>query len=132
MITINLEFLNIDIDILQIESEYNTFEAKLCCILHHHSSHRQIIFDSLWFENSQWDEFVNDLEKSEHNMPAILTDISGKISLMVTFDINLITLSIKSNEKFSRGSMTYDNTLIIEEDELSVIKAGFRQLDKWW
>jgi hypothetical protein len=133
MTTINLpNLLDIDFDILQIENEYKTFQVKLACVLHHHTSHKKMVFDSLWFENAKWDDFITYLDKGLNDRPAVLADISKKNFIKVMFDLRFIKLKIESKERFADGYLNFDSLLKMNSDQFSVFRSGFKSLDKWW
>jgi hypothetical protein len=135
MLSIKIDhIITLEIDIFFIEEKYlSSFNASLSLSLYNFSGNKSVEFNSIWYENDKWDQFVNGLRETPDKIDAGLTDMSGMLLLNLRSNNDRIDFNVKVNERWSNDEfINFEYQRSIDLDQFEIIRRGFIDFAKWW
>ncbi|MFT3675205.1 MAG: hypothetical protein QM781_04835 [Chitinophagaceae bacterium] len=120
------EFVGIKMEEISREERHPSFQAEATIELTTFSGQKTIHFNSLWFDNKSWNEFVSQLGKAEQPGNTILTDMSQGLKIEITWDNQHIYFCLSGNERFTNDEFEFKYKRRIDKDDLGLIAAAFK------
>ena len=133
MLTTNIkDIISIDMSLIQIDDYSASFQTEVVISIYNFSSTAVINFESLWFQNADWDKFVSKLNEDIMKIDAFLSDMSSEMEIYLKSIENKISLAFRSSRDFQNSSLLLQYKKELDFDQFAILKNAFLGFEKWW
>jgi hypothetical protein len=118
--------VSIEIDLIEIDKKVPSFNVEMSIVIHSSIKLSTTFnYKSLWFENSEWRQFISGLDNIGNGIEATLADMSSEMKIAFRSFNDSVKFQFEVLETTLNGSINLKGERELTLDEYYILRNGF-------